>query len=464
MKLKPIDEQVVVVFGASSGIGRGTALRLAEEGARVVVAARDSEGLQSLISEIRNRGGEAIPVVADAAVFHQVKAVADRAVEEFGRLDTWVHSAAVTLYAPFEETTPEEFARVIDVNLIGAAHGAMAALPHIRHEGRGALIFLSSVEGERALPLQSAYAASKHGLIGFVDALRLELMQEGVPISVTTVMPATIDTPLYDKARSKLGVKPRGYPPVYDPKVAVDAVVYAAAHPIRDIVAGGGARMLTGMHMMSRSMTDRFLAATGSELQRTDQPKAKDEPGNLFEPIAGHATVSGGFGAEARPSSAYTWMEMHPSARRAIYWGVGGGLALGVAGALGGLRFLRGGKGLARRAALIAIPVGRASTLLSGRIRRARKAMRAPAAKVAGMAARPVERVSDLVEEPAAYLVSLVQRRRRPRRGGWSGLVDQLLALWRRAPIVGKRHEEPHGPVDQAKQYVVEWVGALQRR
>src|SRR5215212_4750733 len=198
MRLKPVEEQVVALMGASSGIGRETALRFAKRGAKVVVSARGEEGLDSLVEEIRCEGGEAMTVVADTSEFEQVKAVADRAVEEYGRLDTWVHLAAVGLFATFEQTTPEEFERVIAVNLMGQVYGAMAALPHIKREGRGTLIHISSMGAKRSIPLQSAYCASKHGIDGFLEALRVELKHEGWPISVTQVMPATINTPFFD--------------------------------------------------------------------------------------------------------------------------------------------------------------------------------------------------------------------------------------------------------------------------
>jgi NAD(P)-dependent dehydrogenase (short-subunit alcohol dehydrogenase family) len=162
VQLKPVGEQVVVMMGTSSGIGRESALRFARKGAKVVASARGEEGLDSLVQEIRDTGGEAIAVPADTSEFDQVKAVADRAVEEYGRLDTWVHLAAVGLFATFEQTTPEEFRRVIDVNLMGQVYGAMVALPHLKREGRGALIHISSVEAKRSFPFHSAYGASKH--------------------------------------------------------------------------------------------------------------------------------------------------------------------------------------------------------------------------------------------------------------------------------------------------------------
>jgi NAD(P)-dependent dehydrogenase (short-subunit alcohol dehydrogenase family) len=181
VQLKPVEEQVVVLMGASSGIGRETALRFAERGARVVISARSEEGLNSLVEEVRDKGGQATAIPAEMTNFEQVKAVASGAVEKYGQLDTWVHLAAVGLFATFEQTTPEEFARVVDVNLMGQVYGAMAALPYLKREGRGALIHISSVEAKRSFPFHSAYAASKHGIDGFLETLRVELKHEGWP-------------------------------------------------------------------------------------------------------------------------------------------------------------------------------------------------------------------------------------------------------------------------------------------
>jgi NAD(P)-dependent dehydrogenase (short-subunit alcohol dehydrogenase family) len=206
-QLKPVVEQVVALMGISSGIGRETTLRFAQRDAKRWWS-RPEARLRSLVEEIRAESSETMSVVADVSKFDQVKALADRAVQEYGRLDSWVHLAAVGLFATFEQTTPEEFARVIDVNLMGQVYGAMAALPHIKREGRGALIHISSVEAKRSFPLHSAYGASKHGIDGFLEALRVELRHEGWPISVTQVMPGTINTPFFDKGRTKLGVKP----------------------------------------------------------------------------------------------------------------------------------------------------------------------------------------------------------------------------------------------------------------
>jgi len=285
MRLKPMEEQVVVVFGASSGIGRETALRFAERGAKVVAVARDQTGLSSLMAEIRGRGGEAIAIVADTADFDQVQMVAGRAVDKYGRLDTWVHLAAVSLYATFEQTTPEEWRRIIEVNLNGQAYGAMAALPHLKRTGRGALIHVSSAEALRALPLQSAYASSKHGVKGFLDALRVELQHEGAQISVTNIMPASINTPFFNKARTRLGYKPMGLPPLYSPSIVAKSILYAAENPVRDIICGGAGWLLKVSDQVSPRLVDAVLEKIGFDWQRSNEPKAEDAPDNLFRPI-----------------------------------------------------------------------------------------------------------------------------------------------------------------------------------
>lgn len=310
MQLKPIDQQVVVLMGASSGIGRLTARRLAQRGARVVVAARNAAGLNSLVEEISADGGEALAVPADTTSFAQVQAVADQAVARFGHLDTWVHLAAVSIYGRFDEMTPEEWQQVIDVNLNGQAYGAMAALPHLKREGRGALIHISSVLGKRAVPLQSVYCASKHGMIGMLDALRVELMQSGTPISVTTILPASINTTFFSKARTRLGVEPAPYPPIYPPEMVANAILYAAAHPVREMFVGDAARILTASQSIAPSVLDNWFQLTGAKWQQTNIPKSVDAPDSVFNPVQGHNQVEGEFSNKVLPFSLYPWVEM----------------------------------------------------------------------------------------------------------------------------------------------------------
>lgn len=328
MQLKPINEQVVVVMGASSGIGRQAALQFARAGARVVVSSRSAEGLGSLVGEIQRENGRAIAQVADVTDINQVRAVAERAMSEYGHLDTWVHAAAVSVYGLFEDLRPEEFRRVIDVNLNGQAHGAMVALPYLKREGRGALIHVSSVNAKRSFPLLSAYSASKHGIDGFLESLRVELMHEHVPISVTQVMPASINTPLFNHALTRLGVKPAPLPPVYEARTVAKVILYAAEHPSRDLVAGGAGKLLLALQKLSPRLTDLLLAAGGFDMQRTHEPKSEHAPNNLFAPMPHYTRVGGDVGQLSFTHSAYNWLETHPTVRRAAL--AGGLIAAGA--------------------------------------------------------------------------------------------------------------------------------------
>ncbi|WP_414573554.1 SDR family oxidoreductase [Nostoc sp. CCY 9925] len=322
MQLKPINQQVVSVVGASSGIGRMAALEFARRGAKVVVSARGESKLKSLVEEIRSFGGEATYYVADVKVFDQVKSIADKTVEVYGRLDTWVHVAAIGVFATFDKTTPEEFKHLIDVNLMGQVYGAMAALPHLKREGRGALIHVSSMEGRRSLPYQSAYSASKHGIEGFVEAMRVELEHEKIPISVTSVKPAVINTPFWNNGLTKLGVKPSGIPPYYDPKLVADAILYAAEHPTRDFLVGDVAKILDLLQRISPSLVDTFLLLTAFRLQRTAEPKSEDAPNNFYQPVAEHDRVGGDFDKLVIPSIS-DWLDKNPL----LQWGAIAGTA-----------------------------------------------------------------------------------------------------------------------------------------
>jgi NAD(P)-dependent dehydrogenase (short-subunit alcohol dehydrogenase family) len=310
--LKPLEEQVVVVLGASSGIGRATALRLAARGASLVVGARSESGLASLVAEITRAGGQAVHLVCDAVDPDQVERLAALAVSRYGRIDTWVNCAAVSLFATFEETTPAEFRRVMEINYLGQVHGALAALPHLRAAGQGALISISSVESRVALPLHAAYSAGKHAVQGAMDSLRRDLIADGAPISVTTVKPATINTPLFPNSRNKMDRKPKGPPPVYSPSVVAACVEYAAEHPVRDLLAGGAAlQMLTTEFLAPRAM-DALLAKVAIRAESTRQPVPGGAPGNLDAPTSDDR-VKGDL--HGRPSL-YTWLQLHPRMRR----------------------------------------------------------------------------------------------------------------------------------------------------
>lgn len=301
MNLKPINQQVVVIMGASSGIGRDAALQFAQRGAKVVVSARSQAGLATLVEEITQNGGDAIAVPADVADFEQVKAVADKTVEHFGQLDTWVHASATSVFAMFDQITPEEFQRVIDVTLMGQVYGAKAALPYLKQQGRGSLIHITSMEGRRALPLQSAYSSAKHGVVGFLDAMRVELKHEGYQINVANILPGVINTPFYNKGKTKLGVKPTGIPPYYKASLVTDAILYAAEHEVRDYIVSDVGKLLDLVQKASPGLVDALLLAIAFPLQQTKDPKG-EEPNNLYEPIQGYDRVEGDFNQLEVPS------------------------------------------------------------------------------------------------------------------------------------------------------------------
>jgi NAD(P)-dependent dehydrogenase (short-subunit alcohol dehydrogenase family) len=290
---KPVSEQVVVVIGASSGIGRATALAFAAEGAKVVCAARSVQALDTLVEQIRQQGGSAVAAPTDVAEPSAVVALADLAEQQFGRIDTWVNAAAVSIWGRVEDITDAEFERVLRVNFLGQVHGVHAALPALRRAGGGVVIGVSSVEGVRAVPLHGPYTASKFALRAFYDSLRVELAQEGAPIAVTTILPASIDTPFFEHARSKLGAMVKPPPPVYAPEVVAASIVHAAEHPRREIPVGGSAVAFYLGQRLSPALTDALLSIPrlGIGTQRTDRPDNGVD--NVDGPVDGPGQVHG---------------------------------------------------------------------------------------------------------------------------------------------------------------------------
>jgi len=319
---RPITDQVVVITGASQGIGRETALLLGRRGAAIVAAARNEAALETLRAEIEAAGGRAESVVADVSEYAEVERIAERAIARFGRIDTWVNNAAVSVYASVEDLTREEIDRVVRVNLIGQMYGSKVAAERMRSEGAGTIINVGSALSERAVPLQSAYVATKHGIAGFTEALRLELLDEAAGIDVVLILPSSINTPLFNFARSKIGVMPMPVPPVYDPAAVAEAIAHAAEHGGREIVVGGWGKLLILGQRLSSSLLDRYMTQ-GRQLevqQATDRP---DDPrDNLFEPSTGAGSSRGEFGAGAKPVSLYTrQLELHPGRKRLLALG-----------------------------------------------------------------------------------------------------------------------------------------------
>jgi NAD(P)-dependent dehydrogenase (short-subunit alcohol dehydrogenase family) len=317
IQLRPIAEQVVVVVGATSGIGRATALQLAERGARLVVTARDGEALDDLAAELRSHGSPAVEVVAgDIADPAHSLAIVERARVSFGRIDTWAHVAGVEIFATLQETRPEEFRRLIAVNLLGPAYAAMAAIPVLRVGGGGAFIAVSSVEADVPLPYQSAYAASKHGLNALLRSLRMELEEDGAPVAVTQIQPYGIDTPLFGVALNRLDGPPKPAAPTYAPEAVAELIVHAAEHPSRELFAGGAGWLAAMSQRYVPRLSEFVLARLGQRMSAADpgdHPSAAGT-GNLFEPVAGTTDVRGGYGG--RTFSLANRVQMTPLAVR----------------------------------------------------------------------------------------------------------------------------------------------------
>jgi short-subunit dehydrogenase len=312
-----LNQQVVVITGASQGIGRETALQLAERGASVVVAARNEEALAELVRQVERIGGQAEAVVTDVADADQVERLAQRAVERFGRIDTWVNNAAVSIYAPVENVEPEEMERLIRVNLLGQMYGSRAAIPHMRRQGGGTIVNVGSALSDRAVPLQSAYVASKHGVAGFSEALRLEMIEEGTGIDVVLIMPSSMNTPLFNFARSKIGVQPMPVPPVYEPRVVAEAILHAAEHGGREVVVGGWGKMLTVAQWLSPSLLDRYMLQGARAWKQQQTARPDDARDNLFEASTGPGATTGDFGRDSKATSLYTThLELHPERKR----------------------------------------------------------------------------------------------------------------------------------------------------
>lgn len=311
----PLDQQVVVVTGASSGIGREAALRFARAGAAVVLVARNQEALHQVEREITAEGGRALVMPADVADMGQVERAARSAAQHFGRIDTWVNNAAVTVYGRFEDVTPQEFRRVLEVNVMGQVHGARAALPYLK-ASRGTLIGIGSVLSEVPTPLLTAYVASKHALKGFYDSLRIEQMHEQTGVQVSFLMPDSVNTPLFDHAVTHLGVKPAPFPPVYEPEVVAAAIVRAAQVPVRDLRVTTSAAAFSALDAVAPGYADRVFERMGYTRQFTSEPKPANAPNNLWQPMRGPGSVRGSFAAQ--PFDPVAWLRERPAIKNAL--------------------------------------------------------------------------------------------------------------------------------------------------
>lgn len=316
-RLKPLREQAIVITGASSGINLVAARQAAARGACVLLVSRNEGALRRICDDIKSRGGEASYAVADVCKEVELEGAAQLALLRYGRIDTWVNGAAVSIYGKVLEVPLEEQRRLFETNYWGVVNGSRVAAQHLRREG-GALINIGSVLSDRAIPVQGVYSASKHAVKGFTDALRMEIEIERLPVSVTLIKPSAIDTPYMRHAKNYLDVQPRNPPPVYAPELVAQAILHAAQHPVRDIVVGGGGRLISTLGMLFPRLTDLGMRWTMDYFQRTDQPAGPREQNNLFAPQVDGDERSGIRNLQVFERSAYTRARLNPVATGAI--------------------------------------------------------------------------------------------------------------------------------------------------
>ena len=333
---------IVVITGASAGVGRAAALAFAEQGSDVALIARDAEALEEVAQAARGHGVRALTIPMDMTAADAVEAAAERVERELGPIDVWVNNAMVTMFSPISEMKPVEFARITDVTYLGYVWGTMAALKRMRERDRGVIVQVGSALAYRAIPLQSAYCGAKHAIRGFTYALRCELMHDKSGVRVTMVQMPALNTPQFDWALSRMPGAPRPVAPVYEPEVAARAIVWSAQHPRRELHVGLSSIAAIVANKIAPGCLDRYLAKRAFGAQQRKSATDPEHSVDLWHSVPGLHSVRGSFSNEAKSTCASLWIDTHRGAA------VGAAM---VVGWLGLVAFLsrRGGTGRGTR-------------------------------------------------------------------------------------------------------------------
>src|SRR5215212_7545008 len=327
------NSEVVVVTGASSGIGRAIARRFGQDGARIGLIARGRDGLHGASEEIERAGGQALVLPTDVADWDAVDSAAAAVEEAFGPIDVWINNAMTTVFAPFKDVEPEEFKRATEVTYLGTVWGTKAALERMLPRDRGSIVIVGSALAYRGIPLQSAYCGAKHGVKGFFESLRTELRHDKSKVQLSMVQLPGVNTPQFEHGRSKMPMVPQPMPPYYAPEVAADAVYWSAHHRRREIYVGFPTVKTIVGNKVAPWLVERVLARTGEKGQQSDKPADPNRPDNLFSSPPGDPGAHGPYDAKARTSS----IQLQLAKRReaviaAVASGIAGGLAAYRAG------------------------------------------------------------------------------------------------------------------------------------
>ncbi len=299
--------ETVVITGASAGVGRATAEAFAERGARIGLLARGEEGLAGAKKDVEAKGGDALALPTDVADPEQVEAAASQVEEAFSPIDVWVNNAMTTVFSPVKKLTPEEYRRVTEVTYLGQVYGTMAALRRMRQRDNGSIVLVGSALAYRGIPLQSAYCGAKHGIEGFFDSLRSELLHDNSNVQITMVQLPALNTPQFEWSRNKMPKKSQPVPPIFQPEVAADAILWAADHDRREVCVGGPTVQAIVGNKLFPGLADHYLAQNGFMGQMRDEP-AEERPDNLWEPVEGDKGAHGVFDEQAHDWSLQWWM------------------------------------------------------------------------------------------------------------------------------------------------------------